>query len=103
MMVFIIMFFLLIIFSKFTWLFPIKNKSDVVHIFPTFKAQVEKQFQTQILSIYSDNGGEYQSLSSLLVTYGIKHLNTLTHTPEHNGVSERKHRHIMETGLTLLH
>ena len=90
-------------FSKFTWLFPIRNKFDVVHIFSTFKAQVEKQFNTQILSIYFDNGGEYHTLSSLLATYGIKHLNTPPHTPEHNGVSERKHRHIVEIGLTLLH
>ncbi|OMO63086.1 Integrase, catalytic core [Corchorus capsularis] len=45
----------------------------------------------------SDNGGEYESLSSLLASHGIKHLQTPPHTPQHNGVSERKHRHIVET------
>lgn len=28
--------------------------------------------------------------------------NSCLHTPEQNGVVERKHRHIVETGLTLL-
>lgn len=41
-------------------------------------------------------------LRQFLAENGITHLTTPPHTPEHNGISERKHRHIVETGLTLL-
>ena len=33
---------------------------------------------------------------------GISRLATPPYTPEHNGVSERRHRHIVETFLTIL-
>ena len=36
------------------------------------------------------------------MTHGITHLTTPPHTLENNGYSERRHRHIVETGLTLL-
>ncbi|CAA7040901.1 unnamed protein product [Microthlaspi erraticum] len=36
------------------------------------------------------------------LTNGISHLTSPPHTPEHNGISERKHRRIVETWLTLL-
>lgn len=42
------------------------------------------------------------ALKSFLSAAGISHLTSPPHTPEHNGVSERKHRHIVETGLSLL-
>lgn len=41
-------------------------------------------------------------MKSFLAAHGISHYTTPPHTPEHNGLSERKHRHIVETGLTLL-
>ena len=41
-------------------------------------------------------------LSDFLATAGVSHLTTPPHTPEHNGFSERRHRHIVETGLSLL-
>jgi hypothetical protein len=34
--------------------------------------------------------------------YDISHLTTPPHTPQHNGYSERRHYHIVETSLTLL-
>lgn len=63
----------------------------------------KKKFGKPILTVYSDNGGEYLSLGKLLDKYGTKHLETPPHTPEHNGLAEQKHRHLVETGKTMLH
>jgi hypothetical protein len=89
-------------FTKYIWLFPIKLKSDVSSVFTRFKQVVEKFFQKPIISIYSDCGGEFTTLKSFLETHGITHFFTPPHTPEHNGTAERRHRHVRETGLTLL-
>lgn len=90
-------------YTRFTWLFPMQYKSDVQKIFITFKAKVEKQIGEKIINVFSDNGGEYKSLENFFEKHGITHLTSPPHTPEHNGISERKHRHIVETGMTLLH
>jgi IS30 family transposase len=79
------------------------NKSCVSRIFPQFKHLVEKQFHTKIKSIYSDNGGEFVTLKQYFSIHGISHYTTAPHTPQQNGVSKRRHRHLVETGLTLLH
>lgn len=42
------------------------------------------------------------ALRSFLSDHGFCHLTSPPHTPEHNRISERKHRHIVETGLSLL-
>lgn len=89
-------------FTRYTWLFPLTKKSDVKDIFQTFKPLAETKFNTKICNLYSDNGGEFIALHSFLASHGISHLTTPPHTPEHNGLSERKHRHIVETGLSLL-
>ena len=89
-------------FSKFTWFYPIHCKSDVFTIFPKFQAYVERLFDRKIKSIQTDGGGEYQKLRHLFTTHGIHHRITCPHTHEQNGSVERKHRHIVEMGLTLL-
>ncbi|KAJ0852435.1 putative RNA-directed DNA polymerase [Helianthus annuus] len=90
-------------FSKYTWLYPMKQKSDVSILFPQFKTLVEKFFGTPLVSLFSDNGGEYIGIIPYLQTNGISHFTTPPHTPEQNGVAERRHRHIVETGLSLLY
>ena len=90
-------------YTKYIWLYPIKQKSDVKSIFQNFKLVVEKFFQLPIISVYSDNGGEFQALIQIFSSFGISHFTTPPHTPEHNGQAERRHRHVVETGLTLLH
>lgn len=89
-------------FSRFMWFFPLKLKSQVAATFIKFKQLVETQFNTKLTTLYSDNGGEFIALRSFLANNGISHLTTPPHTPEHNGLSERRHRHIVETGLALL-
>ena len=89
-------------FTKYIWLYPLTHKSQVKDVFLRFKAITEKHFNQHIHTLYSDNGGEYVALTHLLLLHGISHRTTPPHTPEHNGFSERRHLHIVETGLTLL-
>ena len=90
-------------YTRYTWLYPLKQKSQVQDVFTRFKPLVENRFGTKIQNLYSDNGGEFIALRNFLSVHGITHLTSPPHTPEHNGVAERKHRHIVETGLALLH
>jgi histone deacetylase 1/2 len=49
-----------------------------------------------------DWGGEYEKLNSFFSKIGISHLVSCPHAHQQNGAAERKHRHIVEVGLTLL-
>ena len=90
-------------FTKYIWLYPLRNKSDVSIIFPKFKTIVEKYFNLQINSVHSDNGGEFIKLRPFFAHHGISHYTSPPHTPEKNSPAERRHRHLVETGRALLH
>jgi len=89
-------------FSKYTWFYPLKLKYDVLATFLHFKQLVETYFGTKIISIQSDNGGEFRPLQTSLTTMGVSYRLSCPHTHHQMGFVERKHRHIVETGLTLL-
>lgn len=91
-------------FSRFSWIYPLYAKSEVFDQFVKFKLMVENQFSTTIKQLQSDGGGEYNSLQfqSFLTKSGIIHRKSCPHTSQQNGLAERKLRHILETGLTLL-
>lgn len=89
-------------YTCYMWFYPLQLKSQVASTFTWFKTLVENQFGHRIHTLYSDNGGEYIALASFLATHGISHLTTPPHTLEHNGMSERCHCHIVETGFSLL-
>lgn len=84
--------------SLYICLYPIKRKSYVFSICTTFKALVENYFHTKIITFCSDGGGEFIKLKIFLAINVITHLTTPPHTPEHNGVAKRHHRHVVETG-----
>jgi hypothetical protein len=50
----------------------------------------------------TDWGGEYQKLNSFFKQIGIIHHVSCPHAHQQNGSAERKHRHIVEVGLSLL-
>uniref|UniRef100_A0A2N9FMC6 Integrase catalytic domain-containing protein n=1 Tax=Fagus sylvatica TaxID=28930 RepID=A0A2N9FMC6_FAGSY len=91
-------------FTRFTWLFPIKHKSQVLATFQHFTATMENILNTRIKVLRTDCGGEYtnSAFESFCSTRGILHQFSCPHTPQQNGVAERKHRHIVETALTLI-
>jgi len=51
-------------FSKFTWIFLLKNRSDVFEVFLNFQKLVERQLNRKIIAMQTDWGGEYQKLNS---------------------------------------
>jgi histone deacetylase 1/2 len=88
--------------SKFTWIYLLRHKSEVFSCFSDFQNLVERQFGRKILKVQSDWGGEYQTLNSFFRRIGIEHQISCPHTHQQNGFAERKHRHIVEIGLSLL-
>ena len=79
-----------------------KVKSKAKEIFIKFHAYVERQFNCKIKTLQIDWGNEFPSLLPMLNQLGIHFQHPCPHVHEQNGKVERKHRHIVETGLTLL-
>ena len=69
-----------------------------------FKARIEAQFSFKIKTLRSDGGGEYTSsaFKSYLQQYGITYQLSCPYTPQQNDLVERKHRHLIETTITML-
>jgi len=91
-------------FSRCTWLFLMKNRSELYSIFQQFYQEVKTQFGVSIRSLRSDNAKEYLShqFQNFMSSNGILHQTSCAHTPQQNGVAERKNRHLIETTRTLL-
>ena len=69
-----------------TWLFLMKEKSEVFQLFVQFYRMVQTQFGKSIKCLRSDNGREYvnQNLSKFLKENGIVHELTCVDTPQQN-------------------
>ncbi|KAJ4816146.1 hypothetical protein LUZ62_028712 [Rhynchospora pubera] len=87
-------------FSKFTWIYFMANKSDVVSIFSGFKVQVENLFGCTIKVLRTDGGAEFKPIGTRFPQ--IIHQTSCPHTPQQNGISERKHRHIVELSIAIM-
>ncbi|KAJ0581064.1 putative RNA-directed DNA polymerase [Helianthus annuus] len=88
--------------SRYMWLYPLKQKSDVYTIFKNFVSMAERQFSTKLKNVQTDWGGEFRNLTPFFTSLGIVHRRSCPHTSEQNGTVERRHRHVVETGLALL-
>jgi len=62
---------------------------------------VSNQFNSSIKAVQSNWGGEFRPFTRFLEEHRIYRL-ICPHTHHQNGVVERKHRHIVELGLTLV-
>ncbi|WVZ17444.1 hypothetical protein V8G54_010426 [Vigna mungo] len=91
-------------FSRMTWVFLIKFKSEVLEVFKKYKKQVENESERRIKLLRTDGGGEYTSheFEEYCCAQGITHEIIAPYTPQHNGLAERRNRTIMNMARSLL-
>ena len=91
-------------YSRCTWLFLMKNRAELYSIFQKFYAEILTQFNISIHVLRSDNAREYFSAPfiSFMSQHRILHQSSCAHTPQQNGVAERKNHHLIETARTIL-
>ncbi len=91
-------------FTRFGMTYFAKTKDEVMKTFLEYKALAENQQGTSIKVLRSDRGGEYMSkdFDNFLHQNGIIHQLTVAHTPQQNGVAERRNRTLTEATRCLL-
>lgn len=62
-------------YSKFTWLYLLKHKSNVLELFKCFKATIENQLDSKIKTLRTDSGCEFNSNAFKLLcsSHGLIH------------------------------
>jgi hypothetical protein len=91
-------------FSRFSWIYPMHKKSETFDYFVKFKCLAKNMISQKIKSFQSNGEGEFISnkFSQFLKPNGIIHRISCPYIAQQNGLAERKHRHVVETGLALL-
>ena len=77
------------------------TKAETRPIIMNFIASIETQYNRKVKVIRSDNGPEFL-MHSFYVLKGIIHQTTCVETPEQNGITERKHQHLLNVTRALL-
>lgn len=91
-------------YTRKTYVYFLRNKSQTFDKFREYKAEVEKETGKSIKCLRSDNGTEFCNhvFDRFFKSAGIKHQTTVPYTPEQNGVAERANRSIIEKARSLL-
>jgi len=92
-------------YSRVTWIYLIKHKSEVLKCFQNFSSLIENQYDARVKVLRTDNGTEYvnNEFGNFLSAKGILHQITCPDTPPQNRVAERKNRHILEVARSLMY
>ncbi|GJU46520.1 retrotransposon protein, putative, ty1-copia subclass [Tanacetum coccineum] len=85
-------------YSCYGYVYLLKHKHEVFETFKVFKNEVENQLGKIIKALRSDRGGEYinQEFKDYLKACGIVQQLTPPYTPQHNRVSERRNRTLLD-------
>jgi len=91
-------------YSRGTWKHLMVTKDEAITLIKRFMTMAKTQFGKTVKVVKSDNALELGS-SDALSFFGktrIKHETSCVHTPQQNGVVERKHKHLLEVSRALM-
>jgi hypothetical protein len=100
-------------FSRYGYIYPIKERSEALDKFKVFKTEVENQHNIKIKIVRSDRGGEYYSrhtpygqvpglFARFLQENGIVTQYSMPNDSQQNGVAERRNRTLMDMVRSML-
>jgi transposase InsO family protein len=100
-------------YSRYGYIYPIKEKSEALDKFKIFKAEVENQHNLKIKVVRSDRGGEFYGrhtpygqapgpFARFLQENGIVAQYSTPGEPQQNGVAERRNRTLMDMVRSML-
>jgi hypothetical protein len=87
-----------------SWIYFLKPKIDTFNKFKEYKAFIEKQTEKYIITLRTENGGEFESLQfeDLYKESRIKRQLIVPYNPQQNGVAERKNMTICEASKAMM-
>ena len=85
-------------FSRYTWIYLFKNRSELYQIYRDFIKMIETQFSKPIKVFRFDNAQEYKAheFTSILHKFCTVPHSSRAGTSQQNGRAERKLRHILD-------
>ncbi|KAJ0753121.1 putative RNA-directed DNA polymerase [Helianthus annuus] len=91
-------------YTRAVWVYLMKNKDEVLYNIKGFFNMLKIQFSKHIKMFRSDNGTEFinKQMKEFCYNNGIIHQTSCVHTPQQNGIVERKHRHLLNVARALL-
>ncbi|GJY48457.1 putative RNA-directed DNA polymerase [Tanacetum coccineum] len=91
-------------YSRVVWVYLVKTKDEVFDVFVSFINLIHNQFNIKIKTVRSDNGTEFvnKKMFDMFSELGIFHQTSCSHTPQQNGIAERKHRHLLNVARSLM-
>ncbi|KAK4406722.1 Retrovirus-related Pol polyprotein from transposon RE2 [Sesamum angolense] len=91
-------------YSRMTWVYLLKDRSQVPTIITSFYNEIYTQFSVNIRILRTDNALEFvqKSVSDFCNSKGILHQTSCPYTSQQNGVAERKHRHLLDVARTIM-
>jgi hypothetical protein len=91
--------------TRYSWVYFMKEKSEVLTKFKDFHNMVNTQFNAKIKVFRSDGGGEYCSkeFDSYLAAEGILRQKTAPYSPQQNGIAERFNQTLLTIVRSIKH
>ena len=92
------------VYTRFSWVFTIRKKSDAAAKILEWKGVAEGQSHTKLQRLRTDNGGEFTSAAfrTSMALIGVELQTTPPRSPESNGMAERWNRTVQDKTRTIM-